>query len=270
MRRFADIWLTTDPTHIKVMRRTGQVVEWPLKMVLSALGARSKSRPDAVPKEEDPAGRLELDLLQAANVLHQTTVAERIDGSNGPLEAPPAVREAQQQVRRKDWEKTLTLLRDQKREILSWSHGLEADLKALAGDLRQRMGVFDQIRQTFSALLNVIPATAAITYILHTGDPAGAVGIKVKLTGLLGLHDLYALIAIPATAGLKKADQRQLEQMLAPVAQTWLSHKLTAVQALFEEHIAAEVLVSVRTAQEVSDRLLKQIENELATVNRNA
>ena len=270
MRRFADIWLTTDPAHIKVMRRTGQVVEWPLKMVLSALGTRSKSRPDAVPKEEDPAGRLELDLLQAANVLHQTTVAERIDGSNGPLEAPPAVREAQQQIRRKDWEKTLTLLRDQKREILSWSHGLEADLKALAGDLRQRMGVFDQIRQTFSALLNVIPATAAITYILHTGDPAGAVGIKVKLTGLLGLHDLYALIAIPATAGLKKADQRQLEQMLAPVAQTWLSHKLTAVQALFEEHIAAEVLASVRAAQEVSDRLLKQIENELATVNRNA
>ncbi len=271
MRRFADIWLATDPTHIKVMRRTGRVVEWPLKMVLSALGARSKLRSDAVPKEgEDPSGRLELDLLQAANDLHQTTVAERIDGEKGPLEAPPAVREAQQQIRRKDWKKTLTLLGDQKRQILSWSHGLETDLKKLAGDLRQRMGVFDQIRQTFSALLNVIPATAAITYILHTGDPAGAVGIKVKLTGLLGLHDLYALIAIPATAGLKKADHRQLEQMLAPVAQTWLSHKLTAVKALFEEHIAAEVLTSVRAAQEEAGHLLEEIDKALAAINGDA
>ena len=117
---------------------------------------------------------------------------------------------------------------------------MERDLAALADHLRQRMGVLDQLRQTFAALLNVIPATAAITYILHTGDPVGAVGIKVKLTGLLGLHDLYALIAIPATAGMKKADQRQLEQMLAPVAQTWLAHKLTAVQTLFEEQITGE------------------------------
>ena len=36
LRRFAEIWLDSDPTHIKVMRRTGQVVEWPLKLVLSA------------------------------------------------------------------------------------------------------------------------------------------------------------------------------------------------------------------------------------------
>ena len=72
------------------------------------------------------------------------------------------------------------------------------------------MGVWDRMRQTFAALLNVLPATAAVTYVLSTGDPVGATGIKIKLTGLLGLKDLYALIAIPATAGLKKADQKQL------------------------------------------------------------
>lgn len=268
LRRFADIWLATDPTHIKVMRRTGRVVEWPMKMMLLALGSRSKTRSDATAKGgEDPSGRLELDLLQAANGLHQTTVADRIDSGNGTLEAPPAVYEAQQQVRQKDWKKTLTLLRDQKQQILSWTHRLEEDLRALADDLRQRMGLFDQIRQTFSALLNVIPATAAITYILHTGDPTGAVGIKVKLTGLLGLNDLYALIAIPATAGLKKADQRQLELMLAPVAQTWLAHKLTTVKELFERHIAAEVLTAVRKAQGEADRLTGEIEKALTALD---
>lgn len=268
MRRFADIWLTSDPTHIKVMRRTGKVVEWPLKMVLSALRARSTSRSDHAPQNEtDPAGQLELDLLKAANTLHQATVADRIDTDHGPVDAPPAVQAAQQQIRRKDWTRTLALLRDQKQQILSWSHGLEADLKTLADDLRQRMGVFDQIRQTFSALLNVIPATAAITYILHTGDPAGAVGIKVKLTGLLGLHDLYALIAIPATAGLKKADQRQLEQMLAPVAQTWLAHKLTTVKALFESHITADVLYTGQAAEAEAERLLGEIKSALAMLD---
>ncbi|WP_419661229.1 uncharacterized protein Dvar_16570 [Desulfosarcina variabilis str. Montpellier] len=44
------------------------------------------------------------------------------------------------------------------------------------------------------AMLNVIPATAAVIYVLHTGDPVGAVGIKVKLTGLFGLNDLSIVI----------------------------------------------------------------------------
>jgi hypothetical protein len=268
MRRFADIWLATDPTHIKVMRRTGRVVEWPMKMVLSVLGARSKSRSGTAPHEdEDPAGQLELDLLQAANDLHQATVSDRIDTGRGAMEAPQAVREAQRRVRQKDWSQTLTSLRDQKQRILSWSEGLESDLRVLADDLRRRMGVFDQIRQTFSAMLNVIPATAAITYILHTGDPAGAVGIKVKLTGLLGLNDLYALIAIPATASMKKADQRQLEQMLAPVAQTWLAHKLKTVEALFESHIAGEVLAAVAEARNEADRLIEEIGKALTALD---
>ena len=111
------------------------------------------------------------------------------------------------------------------------------------------MGILDQIRQTFAALLNVIPATAAITYILHTGDPVGAAGIKVKLTGIFGLHDLYALIAIPATAGMTKADRRQLEQLLAPLARTWLAHKAAAVRQLFETHITGRLLENVRSAR---------------------
>jgi hypothetical protein len=169
-------------------------------------------------------------------------------------------------LRQKDWQATLTHIKAQEELILSWSSQLEKDLKALADTLRQRMGLMDQIRQTFSALLNVIPTTAAITYILHTADPAGAAGIKVKLTGLLGLNDLYALIAIPATSGMKNADQRQLQQLLAPVARTWLAHKLTAVQTLFEEQITGPILSEARRAADESGRLVKSIEDALAAL----
>ena len=64
--------------------------------------------------------------------------------------------------------------------------GSRAELAGLAQTLRSRMGFTARVRQTFSALLNVLPATAAVTYILSTGDPVGAVGIKVKLSGLIG------------------------------------------------------------------------------------
>jgi len=248
------------------MRRTGQVVEWPLKLVLAtARRWRSSQEPDASRRSaDDPAGPMAMDLLDAATALYQQTVDAQIQGPEGLLAAPPLVRAAQQRARQKDWRATLSHIQEQKTLLLSWSDQLERDLAALADTLRQRLGLLDQLRQTFAALLNILPATAAITYILHTGDPAGAVGIKIKLTGLLGLHDLYALIAIPATAGMKKADQRQLEQMLAPVAQTWLAHKLLAVQTLFEAQITGEVLTVARTAGERADRLLARVEMHLA------
>ena len=43
------------------------------------------------------------------------------------------------------------------------------------------------------------------------------------LGGLLARTGL-ALVALPATTGLKAADLRQLETVLAPMAQTWLAN----------------------------------------------
>jgi hypothetical protein len=270
LRRFADIWVEGDPAHIKVMRQTGRVVEFPLKIVLSAVRHLRRlptaSGDGAGNAAGELPGQLQMDLLQAASALYGKAVGTDISGGAVQVRAPAAVRGAQALLRQKDWKATLTHIKAQEELILSWSSQLEKDLKALADTLRQRMGLIDQIRQTFSALLNVIPTTAAITYILHTADPAGAAGIKVKLTGLLGLNDLYALIAIPATAGMKNADQRQLEQLLAPVARTWLAHKLTAVQTLFEEHITGAILSEARTAADETERLVKLIDDALGAL----
>ena len=253
LRRFADIWLRTDPAHIKVMRRTGRVVEWPYRALVKTIGVlrETADTPKPALKNSDPAGQLEMDLLAAAHQLQRYALDARLCVDGREAEAHPAVLDVQNHLNAKDWTGTLKQLADNTEQILSWSKSLESELRTLADDMRRRMGLWDQVRQTFAALLNVIPATAAVTYILHTGDPIGASGLKIKLTGLFGLNDLYALIAIPTTAGLKKADQRQLEQMLQPVARTWLAHKAATVQELFEKHITGDLL---RTARQATDR----------------
>jgi hypothetical protein len=120
----------------------------------------------------------------------------------------------------------------------------------------------------FAAFLNVVPATAAVTYIISTGDPVGAVGIKVKLTGLFGLHDLYALVAIPATTGLKKADQKQLEEMLGPIVQTWLNDKLKAVRDLFEQEVTGGIIRAATDTLDALSPLLHGIETRIETCRK--
>ena len=278
VRRFSEIWQDTDPPHVKVMRRTGRVVETPVRLLMRAakwIGG-SKANNNVVPSGGETAAAMEADLVRAANRLRQAAVdpaivlelpetdpavgpcreaARRLAGKCGvsdrrndagmvTLHVPlhPALTEVQAVLRSENWSAVVEDMLDRHETLLGLTRQLEADLQRLAREQRSRMTTFDQIRQTFSAMLNIIPATAAVTYILHTGDPVGAVGIKVKLAGLFGLNDLYALVAIPATAGMKKADLKQLEALLGPVAQAWLTHKLTAIAALFEEKITGSLL----------------------------
>jgi len=106
--------------------------------------------------------------------------------------------------------------------------------------------VLDEFRLTFK------------TYVLSTGDPVGAAGLKVKLTGLFGAKDLYALFAIPLTTGLKKADRKQIEEMLGPIVQTWLNHKLKTVQRFFEENITGGILQCARKNIADADPLIRE------------
>jgi hypothetical protein len=267
LRRFARIWLESDPGHIKFMRRTGKVIEWPLQTAMRAVRHFTREDGESRPptSEEELGRRVEMDLLTAANQLYQKCLEPRLSLGAQSAEAPAALQSARNELAAKPWQPVLEQIMARKNDVLSWSDQLDAELGALADRLRARMGLLDQIRQTFAALLNVIPATAAITYILHTGDPVGAAGIKVKLTGIFGLHDLYALIAIPATAGMSKADRKQLEQLLAPLARAWLAHKCTTVRELFETHITGRLLDSARSAREKAAGLAVEIDAALKT-----
>jgi hypothetical protein len=179
------------------------------------------------------------------------------------VSAHPVVFQEQEKLRNRDWKSVLESILSRRDVIVDLSQGIDQELYNLSKTFRSKMGIWTKIRQTFSAFLNVVPATVAVTYILSTGDPLGAVGIKVKLTGLFGLHDLYALVAIPATTGLKRADQRQLDDMLGPIIQTWLNNKLKEVKDLFEQEITGGIIRTAKNALDEAETLINQIQTNI-------
>ena len=314
MGRFARIWAATDPPHVKIMRRTGNVIEFPLKMLLGAAGwARDQflpEGPDPSPSKEF-AKKLDEDLATAvtkmnyqavssqisvsgslsdpvagkmAEIIEKIRAEKRLKNAQPPtaepsgqglartfiVDAHPVVSSEQEKLRARDFKSVLQSILAEKENIVAITHDMEKDLEKLADHFRGKMGLWRKINQTFWALLNVLPATVAVTYVLSTGDPVGAVGIKVKLAGLFGAKDLYALFAIPITTGLKSADRKQIEEMLTPIVQTWLNHKLNTVQHLFEENITGDILQCVRKNIGDADELIGATEELLATLTQQA
>lgn len=301
MRRFAKIWSGTDPAHVKLMRRTGAVIDFPLKMVSSAI-SWTRGQISAPKNDQRSSGdfsnKIEDDLIGAAHDMHRWAVSPQIsvsgpksdpdvrrmlkiigtitagngtkDGDNPRAEtskennaftffidAHPVVQSEQHKMRDIDFKTVLASITSQKEAILEIPQDMEKELKELADKIRSRMGFWAKVGQTFWAFLNVLPATVAVTYVLSTGDPVGATGIKIKLAGLFGAKDLYALFAIPATTGMKKADQKRLAVMLGPIAQTWLNHKLKSVQGLFEQNITGGILdISKKTIDDANQRIV--------------
>ncbi|MEJ2656439.1 MAG: hypothetical protein P8012_04490 [Desulfobacterales bacterium] len=307
MKRFVEIWMSTDPPFIRAMRKTGNVIELPFKIAARTAKTIKDtfSGSEKVIDQGNFGDTLKEDLLNAVNQMHyqalntqvsvsaafkdpvtrrmsdavdriraekglkdQENPRKEIEKKKGTLKfvvsAHPVIFPQQEIMRRLDWKsiQQSILLR---REIISeLSDDIENALKDLAGGFRRKMGIWIKIRQMFAAFLNVVPTTAAITYILSTGDPVGAAGIKVKLTGLFGLHDLYALIAIPATTGLKKADQAQLKEMLGPIIQAWLNNKLSTVKDIFEKEITGGILRVSKDTLESSNALIQRIDAGIA------
>lgn len=310
LKRFAKIWLQTDPPHIKLMRKTGTAIEMPYRGVLKIVKRLRRGQAAASPSAKARfRQQLEEDLLAAVHALYRQAVgpwiqvtaavqdaagkrmaavvetlaavpeaAAALMGGRArmmPTDQPglaafkvpahPALAAEQERLKTLEWSATLQTLLTRKELTQFISPEVETSLRKLADQFRRQMGLRDKLWQTAAAFLNVLPATAAVTYILSTGDPIGAAGIKVKLTGFFGLHDLYALIAIPATSGMKSADRRLLETMLVPIARAWLSDKAETVQKIFEENLtgaligrAAQLLDDSRDALAAVDDHLQQ------------
>jgi hypothetical protein len=304
MRQFARIWSATDPAHVKIMRRAGSLIEFPLKMLLGAAVWAKEQLSPGPPGPSPSKGfdeKMDEDLVAAVTGLHYQAVSPQISvrGSlNDPVadrmnhaiekirvrkrlrktqnpqveasgtgatvtflvDAHPLVLTEQEKLRTRDFKSVLQSILAEKETIVNISRDMEKDLEKLADHFRSKMGLWHMISQTFWALLNVLPATVAVTYVLSTGDPVGAAGIKIKLAGLFGAKDLYALFAIPVTTGLKKADRKQIEEMLAPIVQTWLNHKLKTVQRLFEENITGGILGRAKESIADADLLIDEIQ----------
>jgi len=186
------------------------------------------------------------------------------------IQAHPAIRDARTVSEPADWRAHIQSELSNSRILVEPSGAIDQELATLVDTFRKRMNFFAKIGQTFSAFLNVLPATLAVSYILSTGDPVGAAGIKVKLSGLFGLKDLYALVALPATTGLRKADRAHLESLMRPIAKTWLNHKLAMIQSLFEDTISGSTLESAEKIRTDTEKRLKEIERALVICRQSA
>ena len=78
MRRFAKIWARTDPPTVKFMRRTGSLIELPVKALVGAAGW-ARTRMSGAPPPEKPsqqfARKLEENLVTSATDLHQQVLS---------------------------------------------------------------------------------------------------------------------------------------------------------------------------------------------------
>ncbi len=306
LKRFVEIWQRTDPSHIRWMRRAGNIIDFPIRAAVKTVKwfRGIESRPPR--SEENIQGRYseetQDDLLTAANDLWRKFIDAEISVSLAKTDpvavemrkayqeieaqhkrltkgsphrmslsadggwifnvrAHPAVLSEETSSNSRGWRSAITSILSSTEKLLETSGQIDRDLETLVEGFRNRMNFMAKVGQTFSAFLNVLPATVAVTYILSTGDPVGAAGIKVKLAGLFGLKDLYALVALPATSGLRTADQTQLAALIGPIAETWLNHKLKLIETIFQDTISGETL-------DKAERIHLNAGRQIADLNR--
>ncbi|MFC1876460.1 hypothetical protein ACFL2E_04200 [Thermodesulfobacteriota bacterium] len=308
LKRFVEIWHRTDPSHIRWMRKAGNIIDLPIRAAVKTvkwIRGRESRLPGSEKNSQVRYSEETMDdLLTAANDLRRKFIDSEISVSlaktdpvakemheayqgieaqlnpltkgnphqmrvtaNGDwnfiIRAHPAIFDEGRLPGSGEWRPAITSILSSTEKLLDTSGQIDRDLETLVETFRKRMNLLSKIGQTFSAFLNVLPATVAVTYILSTGDPVGAAGIKVKLSGLFGLKDLYALVALPATSGLRTADQAQLEALMGPIAETWLNHKLEVIQTIFQDTISGETLEKAEGIYSEADRHITDLNRVL-------
>lgn len=310
LKRFMEIWHRTDPSHIRWMRKAGNLMDMPIRAAVKTvkwIRGREPLRPSSEENVQERYSEETMnDFLTAANELRRKFIDSEISismvktdpvaremheafqeiekqynaltrgsphrmqaSANGKLlftvRAHPSILDKETLSGAGEWRSALTAILTGTENLLDTSGQIDRDLETLVETFRKRMNLLSRIGQTFSAFLNVLPATVAVTYILSTGDPVGAAGIKVKLSGLFGLKDLYALVALPATSGLRTADRAQLEVLIGPIAETWLNHKLAKIQTIFQDTISGETLTRADRIYSDAGRHIADLERVLAS-----
>jgi len=140
---------------------------------------------------------------------------------------------------------------------------LNRELTELVYDFRRRMSFTQKSRESLFASLNILPATLGIAYILTTGDPVGGSGIYAKLHGLFGMHDLWALVSIPASARIDETARRNLSDMLSPVLDRWLESRARIIRDVYAEQIAGEVIATVEQLADEAERRIAAVQKDL-------
>lgn len=179
--------------------------------------------------------------------------------------APPATAPPRRRIQDRPWAETAAAVGAAAETVLNVADDVELnrELTELVHDFRSRMSFSQKSRESLFASLNILPATLGIAYILTTGDPVGAGGIYAKLHGLFGMHDLWALVSIPASARMDETARRNLSDMLAPVLDRWLENRARIIRDVFEMQIAGAVIDAVEQTAADAEAAIAAVQQAL-------
>jgi hypothetical protein len=274
------VFLSTSPGYVRALRQTGRVVGAPVRAARAvvqrgaeALGLRERPEPHPdlsgavtrglllaanelrnrllddkliVPVTRDDA--LLIELQQRASALPEpaslpAVPIEALGGGryNVHVPAPVAVQQQEAALLAQDWERTTARLREAAEALVGLPGDLERELTDSVTAFRRDLAWGQRLREAFFASLSALPPLLGVTYTLLTANPVAGAGILIQLEGLFGLNDLWALLSIPASAGLSEQDRKQLQQMVAPVFRLWLQRRTAGILELLADTVAAPV-----------------------------
>jgi hypothetical protein len=296
------IFVETSPSLIKVLRGTGRVVGAPFravqhlgKAIVRWAGPRAKAGPAL-----DPEALLSQDMLLAANALRNRLMDDKLivrvtrqdplysaveraragapaadaplieptgEGTlNLHLQVPSVARQQGATLLAQDWGAITQEFRQVAHQLLGLPTDIEQELRALVVEFRAQMGWQERLRETAFASLSALPSVLGITYTLLTADPFGGTGIWIKLHSLFGINDLWALVSIPASAGLSDQERKLLQQTIAPVFHLWLERRMASVVEVYARTVCRPVLEALQHVPTPDDSRFLLVNKALATI----
>jgi len=284
------IFLETSPTFIRALRNTGRIAGAPLRG-LQWLGSRLANLTGlAQPPPAEAKPNLEQDLLLAANALRNrlmddalivragsddallqaTRRAERQTDKESPpvdvvieplgirtynlhFSAPRLVQQQEQALLAQDWERISAELGEAAHALVGLPPDIESELRALVLRFRDQMSWHQHVREAFYASLSALPPILGVTYTLLTANPVSGGGLWIQLQGLFGINDLWALVSIPASAGLSEQERKELEKLIAPAFRLWLDRRLTAIMDVFRRTVCRPVVEALQALPQEDD-----------------
>ncbi len=260
------LFIESSPPLVRALRQTGRVVGAPLRGAQAVARRVGEWLGMAEPEPPAPDLRADLrdDLLVSAGelrnrliegdlivqvapgdalaeaALHSPQAGARVETLDAGIQhvhvpAPAMVHGHIPGLLDRDWSAARRLLEDAAAALVGMPEDVEAELRGSIAEFRASMGVGRRLREAFFASLSALPPVLGVTYTLLTANPAAGAGMWIQLEGVLGLNDLWALVSIPASAGLSEQDRRQLEQMISPAFRLWLARRTDTIAQLFRE-----------------------------------
>jgi hypothetical protein len=131
---------------------------------------------------------------------------------------------------------------------------------------RDQMSWHQHVREAFFASLSALPPILGVTYTLLTADPVSGGGMWIQLQSLFGINDLWALVSIPASAGLSEQERKQLEKLIAPVFRLWLDRRLAAIVDVYRRTVCRPVVDALQALPQQDDPRFGAVVNVLSAL----